>query len=105
MGLSSRSFPFGQIYMKKKAIFYRENQLLYAVLQVDKKEEELRLSCRWLDDLTKADEKMIEACDKAYDKAKQMQSRIPQAKHGAPKPAKGGAAPKKMKSKKRKRFL
>ena len=34
--------PSGQIYMKKKAILLNENQLLYAVLQVDKKEEELR---------------------------------------------------------------
>ena len=47
-----------------------ENQLLYAVVQVDKKEGDLRLQCRWLDDLTRADETMILACDIAFDQAK-----------------------------------
>jgi DNA polymerase III subunit alpha len=42
---------------------------------VEKKEQETRLSCRWLDDLCRADEAMIEACDQAFDKAKQMSAR------------------------------
>ena len=66
-------------------LYEEKNQLLYAVLQVDRKGEELRLSCRWLDDLTKADETMIEACDRAFDKAKHQIARMAQAKSTAPK--------------------
>lgn len=59
-----------------------ENQLLYAVLQVENKEDGLRLSCRWLDDLTRADEKMIAACDAAYDRAKMQTAKYAKAKNG-----------------------
>jgi DNA polymerase-3 subunit alpha len=47
-----------------------ETQLLYAVLQVERQEDEVKLQCRWLADLTKVDEAVIKACDEAYDKAK-----------------------------------
>ena len=57
-----------ELYEEKGALL-NENQLLYAVLQVDKREEAMRLNCAWLDDLTKADEAMIEKCDQAFDKA------------------------------------
>lgn len=49
-----------------------ENQLIYAVLQLEKQDGSLKLQCRWIDDLTKVDEKMIEACDDAYNKAKAL---------------------------------
>ncbi len=60
---------------EQKSHLLKENQLLYAVLQVDKKEEPLKLSCRWFDDLTRADEAMVEACDQAYDRAKYQSNR------------------------------
>jgi DNA polymerase-3 subunit alpha len=62
------------LYEEKGALL-EENQLLYAVLQIDKREETLRLSCRWLEDLTKVNEEIVEACDKAYDRAKLQAAR------------------------------
>ena len=50
----------------------QENQLLYAVVQKETQDGQLRLQCRWLDDLTKADEAMVKACDDACDLAKQQ---------------------------------
>jgi DNA polymerase-3 subunit alpha len=47
-----------------------ENQLIYAVLQVEQEGDEIKLQTKWLGDLTKADETMLFACDAAYDKAK-----------------------------------
>ena len=62
--------------MKQKSHLFRENQLLYGVVQIDKKEEAPKLTCRWFDDLTKADDAMMEVCDRAYDKAKQFSARM-----------------------------
>lgn len=47
-----------------------ETQLIYAVLQVQRQDEEVKLQSRWLSDLTTVDETVIKACDEAYDKAK-----------------------------------
>ena len=47
------------------------NRLLYAIVQIDRASgESLRLQAKWIADLTQADEAMIQACDRAYDKAK-----------------------------------
>ena len=71
-GIAGAELPiWADLYEEKKALI-AENQMLYAVLVVEKKDQETRLSCRFLDDLTKADETMIEACDIAFDKAKHM---------------------------------
>lgn len=84
-GIERQELPVWADLYEQKSHLLHENQLLYAVLQVDKKEEELRFSCRWLDDLTKADEAMIEACDKAYDKARQFVQRAGQTRQLSPK--------------------
>jgi DNA polymerase-3 subunit alpha len=84
-GIERQELPIWADLYEEKNCLLRENQLLYAVLQVDKKGEELRLSCRWLDDLTKADESMIEACDRAFDRAKHQLARMTQAKSSSPK--------------------
>ncbi len=47
-----------------------ENQLIYAVLQVEQEGDAIKLQTKWLGDLTKVDETMLFACDAAYDKAK-----------------------------------
>ena len=91
-GIERQELPIWADLYEEKSTLLHENQLLYAVLQVDRKGEELRLSCRWLDDLTKADESMMEACDKAYDKAKSQAARFGQAKN-AQKPSKDSAKP------------
>lgn len=79
-GAESYELPIWPELYEEKGALLKENQLLYGVLQVDKKEESLKLNCKWLDDLTRADEAMIEACDRAYDKAKMMSARFAQNK-------------------------
>lgn len=69
-GFDSYELPIWSELFEEKSPLLKENQLLYAVLQIDKREETPKLSCRWLDDLTLADEAMIEASDKAFDRAK-----------------------------------
>ncbi len=59
------------LYEEKGALL-AENQLLYAVIQKEVQEGQARLQCRWLDDLNKADEAMVKACDHAFDMAKQQ---------------------------------
>ena len=56
-----------ELYEEKSSLLV-ENQMVYAIIQV-KKTEDLKLSCLWFDDLTKANQKMIECCDQEYDKA------------------------------------
>lgn len=69
-GINRYELPIWSELFEEKNALLRENQLLYVVLQVDRKEEIPKLSCRWLDDLSKADDRMIEECDRAYDRAK-----------------------------------
>ncbi|MCP5469657.1 MAG: DNA polymerase III subunit alpha [Chlamydiales bacterium] len=69
-GMESYELPIWPDLYEQKSHLLDENQLLYAVLQVDRREESMRLSCRWLDDLTQVNEAMIEACDTAFDGAK-----------------------------------
>ncbi len=69
-GMERYELPIWPDIYEEKSHLICENQLLYAVLQVDRREGSVKLSCRWLDDLTKADEAMMEACDRAYDRAK-----------------------------------
>ncbi len=45
-----------------------ENQLIYAVLLLERQGEELKLQARWFGDLTKADDDMIKVCDEMYEK-------------------------------------
>lgn len=72
-GMESYELPVWSDLFEEKQTLFKENQLLYAVLQTERKEESIQLSCRWIDDLTQAKDAMIEACDNAYDRAK-MQS-------------------------------
>jgi len=69
-GLSSHELPIWSDLYESKQPLIVANQLIYAVLQVDKREGSPRLTCKWLDDLTKVDKNVIEACDRAYDRAK-----------------------------------
>lgn len=62
--------PIWSELFEEKGHLIAENQLVYAVVQIDKEDEGIKLQCRWLDDLTKVDEAMIRACDQAYERAK-----------------------------------
>lgn len=63
--------PIWSELFEEKGYLLAENQLLYAVLQIDRDDEgAMRLQCKWFDDLTRADSEMIKECDLAYDKAR-----------------------------------
>ncbi len=47
-----------------------ETQLIYAVLQVEQQQDDVKLQCRWMMDLSKVDEQALVICDEMYDKAK-----------------------------------
>ncbi|PJD96450.1 MAG: DNA polymerase III subunit alpha [Parachlamydia sp.] len=84
-GIESYELPIWPDLYEQKSELLKENQPLYVVLQVDKKEENIRLSCKWLNDLTKVDDTMIEACDQAYDRAKYQAGRSFPSKNAAAK--------------------
>lgn len=62
--------PIWSDLYEEKAHLLIENMLIYAVLVLDKKEGSIRLQCKWLDDLTNANQQMIKICDDVYDQAK-----------------------------------
>ena len=55
---------------EQKGVLIVENQLIYAVLQKEVQEGQIRLQCRWIADLTQVDELLIQECDMAYDQAR-----------------------------------
>lgn len=79
-GLESFELPIWSDLYEEKHPLLRENQLVYAIFQLDLSEGHPRLSCRWLDDLSRATDQMIRECDAAFDKAKFQVARIAQAK-------------------------
>lgn len=71
----SFELPIWPDLYEQKHMVLLDNQLIFAVLQVDRQGEGVRIDCRWLDDFTKANEKMVEEADAAYDRAKMMQGK------------------------------
>jgi DNA polymerase-3 subunit alpha len=69
-GVERFELPVWSEMFEEKGALLKENQLLYGVLQLERKEGAIQLSCRYLDDLTAIDEVRIKACDEAYDRAK-----------------------------------
>ncbi len=65
---------WSDIYESKGQLL-EEGKLLYAVLQIDKRENKPRFVCRWIDDFLAVNEESIKACDLAYDRAR-MQARL-----------------------------
>ncbi len=79
-GMVGYELPIWPDLYEQKSRLLNENQLLYAVLELEKDGGDVKLSCRWLDDLTLASEEMIAECDKAFDKAKFLSTRKEQMK-------------------------
>lgn len=79
-GMVNFELPIWPEMYEEKGHLLKENQLLYAVLQLDKQNEEIKLQCRWFDDLTRASEEMMSECDAQFDKAKQMAERAAYAR-------------------------
>jgi len=84
-GMESYELPIWPDLFEVKGELLEENQLLYAVLQADRREDNLRISCRWLDNLTQVNEQIIAACDRAFDRAKLQGQRFSQKPNGAKK--------------------
>jgi DNA polymerase-3 subunit alpha len=55
---------------EKRIDLISENQLIYSILQVEKRENRVKLQCHLLEDLTKIDEKMLKDYDEFYDQTK-----------------------------------
>ncbi|MCB1149279.1 MAG: DNA polymerase III subunit alpha, partial [Chlamydiia bacterium] len=79
-GLVTYELPIWPELYEEKAELLNENALLYAVLMVEKNGSDVKLSCKWVGDLAKADEAMIAECDTAFDKAKHQAQRFAQMK-------------------------
>lgn len=94
-GAESYELPIWPELYEENQQLLKENQLLYAVLCVDKKEHALKLDCKWLGDLTKTDEAMVQACDEAFDKAKMTIARFAQHKRDPKTPKPGPSMPEK----------
>jgi DNA polymerase-3 subunit alpha len=75
-GMENFELPIWPELYEEKGELLLENRMLLAVIQVDKKEESPRFSCKWLADLTCVDEALAEECDRAYDKAKHQAARF-----------------------------
>lgn len=78
-GMERFELPVWSEMFEEKGPLLKENQLLYGILQLDRKGGAVQLSCRYLDDLTTIDEARIKACDDAYDKLK-MQAKASEGK-------------------------
>jgi len=82
-GVENFELPVWPELYEEKSQLLRDNAVLFGVLQVDKKEESLRLSCKWMADLSHVNEALAVECDQAYDKAKHQVQRFA-AKRGKP---------------------
>jgi DNA polymerase III subunit alpha len=70
-GLERFELPIWPELFEEKASILKENQLLYAVLQIEKKENgERQLSAKGLEDLTTLDEAKAQVLDDLYDRLK-----------------------------------
>lgn len=69
-GMERFELPVWSEMYEEKGSLLRENQLLYGILQLERREGAIQLSCRFLDDLTTVDEAKIKIVDDLYDKLK-----------------------------------
>ncbi len=69
-GLDRFELPIWADLFEEKGALLKENQLLYAILQIERREGSISLSCRYLEELASVDEAKIKACDEVYDRLK-----------------------------------
>lgn len=92
-GLERYELPVWPELFEEKAPLLKENQLLYAVLQIEKKENStLQLSVKGMEDLTTLDEAKGKALDDLYDRLKAA-GRAPEPKWKREKKEKKEEAP------------
>jgi DNA polymerase-3 subunit alpha len=69
-GLDRFELPVWSELFEEKSAIIRENNLLYGIISVERKNGNINLSCRSLDELASIDEAKIKACDEVYDRLK-----------------------------------
>lgn len=90
-GLERFELPIWPEMFEEKAALLKENNLVYAILSVERKEASLSLSCKYLDELASIDESKIKACDEAYDRLKAQVKAEPKWKAAAKEKEKSAA--------------
>lgn len=74
-GFERFELPIWPELFEEKQLVIRDNQLVYAILQVERKEEGIKLQCKWLESLKEVDEKMVKESDEVYDRLKAQTNR------------------------------
>jgi DNA polymerase-3 subunit alpha len=69
-GIERFELPIWSDLFEQSSSFLVENQLLYAILQLERKEGTIHLSCRSVNDLVALDEAKVKVLDDLYDKLK-----------------------------------
>lgn len=69
-GIERLEVPIWPDLYDESSHLLRENQLVFAILQVDRKEGLLKLNCRHLEDMLLMDQKKISECDDLYERYK-----------------------------------
>lgn len=69
-GIEQFELPIWSELFEEKAALIQDNRLVYAILQLDRREGNLQLSCKYLEDLTAIDEEKMKICDDLFDKLK-----------------------------------
>jgi DNA polymerase III subunit alpha len=78
-GIEKFELPVWSEMFEEKLRVIKENQLLYAILLLERKESNIQLSCKYLEELSAVDETKMKGCDDLFDKLK-MQSKEPKWK-------------------------
>ncbi|MBN2479446.1 MAG: DNA polymerase III subunit alpha [Parachlamydiales bacterium] len=69
-GIQRHELPIWPDLYDKISHLLKENQLIYSIVQLEKIEKTIKLSCKWLEDLSNASDKMIKTADDMFDKLK-----------------------------------
>lgn len=69
-GVDFYELPIWPELFTKYSHLLEENQLIYAILVLDKREKQLKLICKWLENLITINENTLVKCDEIYDKVK-----------------------------------
>jgi DNA polymerase-3 subunit alpha len=72
-GLFRFEVPVWSDLIDQKGHLLSDNQLLYAILQVDRRDGELKLQCRWFDELARVSDSMLSECDRMMDQLRVQQ--------------------------------
>jgi len=96
-GHEQRELPIWPDLFEANSGLLRENQLVYAILQVDKETDDVKLRCRWLADLCDLDDEVKQLAEEAYERAKSMGKKKKSAPKETPEHRKREMAEKKLK--------